>query len=315
MVCEHFLENNVYHFFIFSILLYRLLKAGKRSVKSSMKKNLAYPFLVVSLVCLLEACSYKTKETTTQKEEEQTTGTKESEAKEAHSTHPSNWSYDGDTGPEHWGELDPANSACANGSEQSPINIEFSQVKADKKLEGIQIKYEPTTFSLVNNGHTVQANAKIESNSIVVEGIEYKLAQFHFHTPSEHQFNGQNYDMELHLVHKDANGKLAVLGVMIQERKENEKLESVWDVLPKEETEKDITVKEPIDLQALLPQDQTTFHYIGSLTTPPCTEEVKWVIFEQPIEMSKTQIQAFQEISPDNNRPVQSLKEREMIRN
>jgi carbonic anhydrase len=288
----------------------------------SMKKKLVYPFLAVSLSFLLGACSDQTTETTAPKEEkandakeEQTTGTKESEAKEAYSTHTAHWSYDGDTGPEHWGELDPANSACVKGSEQSPTNIEFSQVKADKKLEGIQIQYEPTTFSLVNNGHTVQANATTESNSIVVEGNEYKLAQFHFHTPSEHQFNGQNYDMELHLVHKDANGKLAVLGVMIQEGRENEKLASVWDVLPKEVTEKDISVKEPIDLQALLPQDQTSFHYNGSLTTPPCTEDVKWVIFELPIEMSKAQIQAFQEIFPDNHRPVQSLKEREIIRN
>ncbi|PEJ35902.1 carbonic anhydrase [Peribacillus butanolivorans] len=275
--------------------------------------------MFVSLSFLLGACSDQPTETTAPKEEKandakETTGTKENEAKEV-GTHTAQWSYDEHTGPEHWGELDPANSACVNGSEQSPINIEFSQVKTDKKLEGIHIQYQPTTFSLVNNGHTVQVNPTTESSNIVVEGNGYKLVQFHFHTQSEHQFNSQNYDMELHLVHKDANGKLTVLGVMIQERRENEKLASVWDVLPKEETEKDISVKEPVDLQALLPQDQTSFQYNGSLTTPPCTEEVKWVIFKRPIEMSKVQIQAFQEISPDNHRPVQSLKEREMIRN
>ncbi|EIJ79853.1 carbonic anhydrase alpha type [Bacillus methanolicus PB1] len=270
-----------------------------------MKKILIYPFLAVSLSLSLGACSEKTAETT---------GTNQSEAKEVKSTHTVHWSYKGETGPEHWGELDPANSTCVNGSEQSPINIEFSHVKADKKLESIHIQYKPTPFSLVNNGHTVQGNAKTDSNIIVVEGNEYKLVQFHFHTPSEHQYNGNNYDMELHLVHKDANGKLAVLGVMIQEGKENEKLASVWDVLPKKETEKEISIKESVDLQALLPQDKTSFHYNGSLTTPPCTEEVKWVIFKQPIEMSKEQIQAFQQIFPDNHRPVRPLNEREIIR-
>ncbi|MGM0877554.1 MAG: carbonic anhydrase [Bacillota bacterium] len=271
-----------------------------------MQKKLIYPFLAVSLSFSLGACSEKTKETT---------GTNESEVKEAYSIHTAHWSYEGETGPEHWGELDKANSACVNGSEQSPINIEFSQVLSDNKIEGIQIQYEPTPFTLVNNGHTVQANATTESNTIVIEGNEYNLAQFHFHTPSEHQFNGQNYDMELHLVHKDRDGKLAVLGVMIQEGSKNDKLASIWDVLPKEETEKDISLKEPIDIQALLPQEQTSSYYNGSLTTPPCTEEVKWVIFEQPIEMSKEQIQAFQQIFPDNHRPVQPLNEREIIRN
>lgn len=266
-----------------------------------MRKKFVYPFLAVSLSFSLGACSEKTIEIP---------NTEESEGKEAQSTQTAHWSYEGETGPEHWGELDQANSTCVNGSEQSPINIEFSQIITDKKIENIQIQYEPAPFTLVNNGHTVQANATTESNSILVEGNKYNLAQFHFHTPSEHQFNGQNYDMELHLVHKDANGKITVLGVMIQEGKKNEKLASIWDVLPQEETGEDISVKEPVDLQGILPQEQTTFHYNGSLTTPPCTEEVKWIIFEQPIEMSKEQIQAFQQIFPDNHRHLQSLNDR-----
>ncbi|PMC33678.1 carbonic anhydrase [Bacillus sp. UMB0899] len=268
-----------------------------------MKKSIVYPFLAVSFIFTLVACSENTKEAT---------NTNESKGKETHSTQTAHWSYNGETGPEHWGELDQANSMCVNGSEQSPINIEFSQVKTDKKTGNIQIQYETTPFTLVNNGHTVQANATTDSNSLLVEGNTYKLVQLHFHTPSEHQFNGHNLDMELHLVHKDENGNIAVLGMMIQEGKENEKLAPIWDVLPKEETGEDIAVKEPIDLQGLLPQDQTSFHYNGSLTTPPCTEEVKWVIFEQPIQMSKEQIQAFQQLFPDNHRPVQSLNDREL---
>ncbi|MBA9024737.1 carbonic anhydrase [Peribacillus huizhouensis] len=279
----------------------------------NMKKHLVYPFIVVSLSFLLGACSDQSKETTIPKKEE-VTDTKENKATELNDTPTTHWSYEEETGPEHWGELNPTYSACINGSEQSPINIEFSQLKTSKKIENIEIQYQPTPFSIVNNGHTVQANAATPSNSIIVEGKEYNLAQFHFHTPSEHQFNGQLLDMELHLVHQDANGELAVLGVMIQEGKENEKLASIWSVLPNGETKKDISIKEPIDLQALLPSDQTFFYYNGSLTTPPCTEEVKWIIFENPIEMSKEQIQAFQQIFPDNHRPVQPLNEREIIK-
>jgi carbonic anhydrase len=294
-------------------------KILQRRMISSMKKKLIYPFLAVTLsFLLLGACSEQTapkEETVNNMIAEQITSTRDSEAKEVNSTPTAHWSYKGDTGPEHWGELDPAYSACANGNEQSPINIEFSQVKKAKNLEGVQIQYEPTPFLLENNGYTIQANAMTESNSILVEGNEYKLTQLHFHTPSEHQFNGQNADMELHLVHKNPNGKIAVLGVMIQKGEENEQLSSIWNVLPKEETDKPITLKEPINLQALLPQDQTSFHYNGSLTTPPCTEGVKWVVFKQPIEMSNQQIQVFQEIFPDNHRPVQPLKGREIMKN
>ena len=224
------------------------------------------------------------------------------------------WSYDDSTGPDKWGELAPGNATCVKGNEQSPINLEFTQVKEDQQLEGHDIDYEPTTFTLLNNGYTIQADATTESNSIIVEGIEYRLAQFHFHTPSEHQFNGQNYAMELHLVHKNKNDELAVIGVMIKEGKENDILSYVWDVLPKEKNIKVSMQTYSLDLQALLPENQTSFHYEGSLTTPPCTEDVKWIVLEEPIEMSKEQVQAFQQIFPDNHRPVQPLNEREIIK-
>lgn len=277
-----------------------------------MKKQLVYPFLAVLFSLLLGACSEQTKETTGREREEKTE-TKENKAKEAYGTHSAHWSYQGETGPEHWGELDPLYAQCIQGKEQSPVNIESSKVKSSGELKNHSIHYVPTDFSLVHNGHTIQANAKTANNHISVEGEEYKLIQFHFHTPSEHQVNGQNYDMELHLVHKDAKGKLAVLGIMLREGKENETLASFWGALPKEETENDISVSEPIDLQGLLPKDQTSFHYNGSLTTPPCTEKVQWIVFEEPIEMSKEQIQAFQQNFPDNHRPVQLLNEREVI--
>ncbi|QUW20973.1 carbonic anhydrase family protein [Sporosarcina sp. Marseille-Q4063] len=277
-----------------------------------MKKYIVYPFLVVSLSLLLGACSEETQAETATPEKE-VTDTKEIEETEVNITHTPQWSYEEEIGPEHWGELNPSYSACMNGNEQSPINIESSQVKTSEKLENVEIQYEPTDFSITNTGLTIQANPAIPSNSIVVEGKEYILAQFHFHTPSEHQFNSQHLDMELHLVHQDTNGELAVLGLMIQEGKENETLASIWGVLPKSETEEDIAIKEPVDLEALLPSNQTSFHYNGSLTTPPCAEKVKWTVFEEPIEMSKEQIQAYQQIFPDNQRPVQPINEREIF--
>jgi len=229
-------------------------------------------------------------------------------------TKPRSWSYEESTGPEYWGELAASNAVCAQGNEQSPINIVSSQVIENNRLGEKQINYEPSTFTLHNNGHTIQANATTENNRLIVEGKQYKLAQFHFHTPSEHQFNGQYYDIELHFVHKDESENLAVLGVMIEEGRENEVLAKVWDRLPNEESEKDSSEKYLIHLQALLPQNQMAYHYDGSLTTPPCTEEVKWIVFEQPIEMSKEQIKAFQEIFINNHRPIQPLNERDIIK-
>jgi len=234
--------------------------------------------------------------------------------KPAATTEEVHWSYQGDTGPDHWGELSDANAVCANGKEQSPINMDFSKIKKAEK-GSLQVNYSPTVFSVANNGHTIQANAQIQNNKITIDGTEYKLVQFHFHTPSEHRFNGKAYDMELHLVHKDANNKLAVLGIMIKVGQKNEKLAALWSVLPKEKTTQDIALEQPIDLSTLLPQDQSTLRYNGSLTTPPCTEGIKWTMLEQPIEMSKEQIQAFQSIFPDNHRPVQPVNSREVTEN
>ena len=265
-----------------------------------MKKILVY--LLAAVVCAfgLGACSTETG-----------AGQKHKSETEIDAAH---WSYEGDTSPVHWGELDQANIACVDGTEQSPINIDFSAVEVEKSGGETEIKYKPSSFTIQNNGHTIQANAIDSGNTTVINGKEYKLAQFHFHTPSEHQFNGTNYDMELHLVHKDADGKIAVIGVMIQEGDENKTLADLWNQLPQEETETDISLTKPVDLQALLPKEDIAFHYEGSLTTPPCTEQVNWTVFEAPIEMSKEQIEKFRQLFPDDHRPVQSLNDRIVIK-
>ena len=264
------------------------------------------------LVSALAACSQHAPKTV--EPETKTVSVTEEQAQE-HDLQSTAWSYEGATGPESWGELDEQYAACVNGSEQSPINIELSEAETNKTIEEVNIQYEPTTFSVINNGHTIQANTASVTNKIILDETEYQLVQFHFHTPSEHRFNGQPYEMELHLVHQNESGELAVLGLMIQEGNMNEYLQPVWAALQEEITEEDISLSEPVQLQTLLPKDQTFLHYNGSLTTPPCTEEVEWIILEQPIELSQEQIQVFQQIFPDNHRPIQPLNEREVIRN
>lgn len=223
------------------------------------------------------------------------------------------WSYEGESGPEFWGELDPSFKACKNGNQQSPINIEFSKVKKSNQTMNIQLHYGPTLLSLVNNGHSIQANAESNRNKLVIEGRKYELAQFHFHSPSEHELNGQSYDMEMHLVHQDKNGNFAVLGLMIKEGKENKLLKPLWGRLPKEKTEEPIAINESVDLRVLVPSNHKLFYYKGSLTTPPCTEGVEWVVLTSPIEMSKEQIFTYKQIFPKSNRPVQPLNKREVL--
>lgn len=227
---------------------------------------------------------------------------------EGHAPH---WTYSGDAGPSHWGELDPANAACVNGSEQSPINIDRSAVKPNPVLEDIDIHYKPSAFTLMNNGHTIQANAAPSSdNWIRVEGTAYKLVQLHFHLPSEHLFDGKRLDMELHLVHKSDNGGIAVLGVILKSGKEQPALSPIWSKMPQEVTESDLVLDQPVNLNALLPADTAVFRYKGSLTTPPCTENVKWLVLEQPVEISEEQIGRFRQLLPNSARPVQELKGR-----
>ena len=233
-------------------------------------KRLVNSLLAVFFASILMACSQQETETNEPEEATETEAKKE-EKQELQTAY---WSYAGEEGPESWGHLDESYAACVDGSEQSPINIEASQVKAGGTMEDVDPHYEPTTFSVMNNGHTIQANTVSENNKMILGEAEYQLVQFHFHTPSEHQFNGQPYAMELHLVHQNENSQLAVLGLMIQEGKKNEDLQAVWDMLPKEKTEQDLPIGEPINLEALLPEADSFFHYDGSLTTPPCTEDV-----------------------------------------
>lgn len=262
-------------------------------------------FLVLSLVLVLLAISACAQPpVVTQKPAAQPEATHG--ASEEHSQ--VHWTYEGATGPEHWGQLNPEYTACGVGKQQSPIDLTNP---TDKDLTNIVFSYKPSPVDILNNGHTVEVEYA-PGSSIEVDGKRYNLVQFHLHAPSEHQVNGQNYPIELHLVHKADDGSTAVVGVFLKEGAENTAYAPVWDHLPaKEQPATDVGTT--VDAAKLLPVDQTTYRYNGSLTTPPCTEGVSWFVMASPVEMSKAQIDAFRQIYDDNNRPVQPLDGRQLV--
>lgn len=224
--------------------------------------------------------------------------------------HEKHWAYeDGaeEVGPKHWGDL-PGNQPCSIGKRQSPVALATSgpgsATAATEPHEAFA--YKPSKISLVNNGHTVQET--YEAGSSISEGaVKYSLAQFHFHAPSEHTLDGKSFPLEIHFVHTDAAGKPAlVVGVFVREGARNAALDAAFANLPKAAGQK----SEPagaVDASALLPADSSHFAYDGSLTTPPCSEGIRWRVMRQPIEMSAAQIDAFRKLPhlSHTNRPIQ----------
>ena len=227
------------------------------------------------------------------------------------SDHEVYWTYEGEKNPNQWEPVDAAYEACERGEAQSPINIDVTNIEQQSSISEIQLQYHNATIAILNNGHTIQANVKPEGQSLTVGDKSFNLVEMHFHQPSEHQLNGKNYDMEAHLIHEDENGELAVIGLFIEEGQTNAELAPIWSILPKHHNE-EILVEDSIQLQNLIPEDKSGFQYVGSLTTPPCTEGVGWFVLEKPIQMSKEQIQLFKNIFPNNHRPVQSLNDRKI---
>ncbi len=220
----------------------------------------------------------------------------------AHDVH---WSYEGEGGPQRWGKIDPANAKCDIGERQSPIDIRGG-IRVD--LEPVQFDYKPVRFNVIDNGHTIQVNLGA-GNFITILGRRYELAQFHFHKPSEERINGRNYDMVAHMVHKDVDGKIVVVAVLIEQGKPNSLIQTVWNNMP---LEKNDTVQPSgtLDMNQILPTNRQYFTYMGSLTTPPCTEGVLWVVIKEPIEVSQDQISIFSRMYPMNARPTQNTSGR-----
>jgi len=223
------------------------------------------------------------------------------------------WDYQGKTGPLGWAKLDPAYQACAKGHEQSPIDIRGAHL--NKALQPIEFHYMAGSVTLENNGHTVMVNVH-PGSYIVAEGVRYDLVQFHFHHPSEEAVKGKLTDMDIHLVHKSADGKLAVLAVRLLEdqSKPNAVLATLWQQLPKT-TGANEKVTEMINPGGLLPADRGYWTYMGSLTTPPCTEGVRWFVFEQPVTISRDQLRTFVPLFKINSRPLQEAHGRRIEAN
>lgn len=210
------------------------------------------------------------------------------------------WAYDGAGAPDNWSKLDPKNKVCAIGERQSPIDIKDG-IKVD--LEPIKFKYQPSTFRIVDNGHTVQV--EVGEGSISLTGKTYELVQFHFHRPSEEKVNGQRFDMVAHLVHKSDDGQLAVVAVLLERGTENPFIQTLWNNMP---LEKNMPVAPPtttVDLNTLLPATRSYYTYMGSLTTPPCSEGVLWLVMKQPVQVSQDQINIFSRLYKNNARPIQ----------
>jgi carbonic anhydrase len=229
------------------------------------------------------------------------------------------WHYEGHEGPEHWGELNPKFAACRDGRAQSPIDITLpvargvtSALKLQFPAATLRIAHHEHVADGINNGHTVQVNHD-DGDTLFLGETAYGLVQYHFHNPSEHTLSGRRFPMEMHMVHRSAAGTLAVVGVLIQEGGHNRAFEPVWSNLPKTRGVETHYEHVKVDVDALLPAVRTSYRYDGSLTTPPCTEGVKWIVLTMPIELDAAQIHAFTDVMHDNSRPVQPLNGRPSV--
>lgn len=224
----------------------------------------------------------------------------------AASVQASEWGYHGEHGPEHWGTVSPV---CASGVNQSPIDIDDT---VSAKLAPLEVHYSGSVTALTNNGHSLQASVN-GSNTLSVDGKTFTLQQFHFHTPSENLIKGHQYPLEAHFVNADAEGNLAVLAVMFEAGKANSALAKLVQTLPQKGQSQVLNNAFPVN--ELLPQVNDYYRFNGSLTTPPCSEGVRWFVLKQPLVLSAVQDEALSKIMGHNNRPVQPHHARVILSN
>lgn len=222
--------------------------------------------------------------------------------------HPPHWGYSGDASPKDWGKLDPNFAACGNGARQSPIDVRTKSLHP-VDLPALQFNYNPVPLSVIDNGHTVMVNYA-RGSTLVVGDHTYTLQQFHFHHPSEEHINGKSYPLEAHLVHEDADGQLAVVAVVFETGRSNPVIDSVWPYVPKVKEKTAEVSSVSVNVKDMLPENHTYVTYIGSLTTPPCTEGVTWYLLRTPAHLSDAQLKMFAKLYPRDNRPIQPLNDR-----
>lgn len=237
-------------------------------------------------------------------------GWKQSSAIAAVAAGPSHWGYTGEVGPAHWGELAAEYQACQLGTHQSPIDLNGAIAAA---LPPIRLDYQETPLRIINNGHTIQVNYE-PGSTLTIGDQTFELLQFHFHHPSEHLVQGKAADMELHLVHRNASGALAVVGVLLMAGAENPVLKSIFAAMPDRPGPEQLRSQITLNVQDLLPADLGSYRYFGSLTTPPCSEGVSWIVLQQPVTLSSSQIRQFARRFPGNARPINALNQRFLLR-
>lgn len=222
---------------------------------------------------------------------------------------PVHWGYEGQESPEHWGELSPDFTLCEIGKNQSPINIQGALKANHCKLA---LAFQQGKQQIINNGHTIQINVS-EGNTLHLDKETFMLQQLHFHSPSENEIDGKQFPLEGHFVYKNKDGSLAVLALMFKTGKANPELAKAWQQIPTRVGQTTM-LTHPIDIKALLPEKFDFYRFSGSLTTPPCSEGVIWMVLEQPVSASDEQIRQFlSALHHTNNRPVQPLNGRIII--
>jgi len=215
--------------------------------------------------------------------------------------HGAHWGYKGASGPAHWGDMKPDFSLCKTGKTQSPIDIRSA---AASNLAPLKFQYKEGPLKIIDNGHTIQVNVA-SGSYLVANGDQYELLQLHFHKPSEETINGKRYDMVAHLVHRNWQGNLGVVAVLLTQGKDNGIIKTIWDNIPPE-SGKEVTVSgKTLNVDGLLPASRAYYTFAGSLTTPPCTEGVTWFVLKSPVEASAAQVTRFGKIYDNNARNIQ----------
>jgi len=228
-----------------------------------------------------------------------------------HAADEHHWSYSGDTGPAQWAALESDYSVCGIGKLQSPIDIRDSAA-AKGPLPAIAFDYKPSPLKIVDNGHTIQVDYA-PGSFITVHSMRYELVQFHFHKPSEERINGKSADMVAHLVHKNADGNLAVVAVLLNTGHANKLVETLWKNLPPEKERETAVEGVQVNAADLLPAKKAGYYtFTGSLTTPPCSEGVTWFVLKTPTSISNSEVARFAQLYPMNARPTQPLNGREI---
>jgi carbonic anhydrase len=264
---------------------------------------LAWTAIVVLVLGVLAGCGGDG-------DQEQQAQEEQAQGEQQTADQPPAFAYSGERGPENWGSLDPAYAQCSEGRRQSPVDLTGGET-AD--LPAIDFAYRPAELEVENNGHSLEAEYP-PGSSMAIDGTEYQLKQFHFHAPSEHRLGGRALPLEFHLVHEADDGRIAVLGVLVRQGRENPAFALLAPATPEEEGES-VPVEGEVNARDVLPEGAASgprWSYSGSLTTPPCTEGVRWEVLTDPIEMSAAQIESYTTAYESNNRPLQPLNDRRL---